>query len=351
MLQKDYYYYAYRQLVEENEFLLVLLLGCIALLLLFIFRNFYNAYKKRQYRKKVTHLSTQFSEIDQKLAEQNSQLESFEVLKQTCIEQQQTIERLQETTDKLQQTYQFDISEKERELELQKELNKHQQLALEKYVDFKTVDVNSTRLGPHFIKNIINHIYQDLETVNTSRKNLIKNPFTGNRRKVTTISIAALKNMFNLLDYNVAAVMKTNVSVEKELKYLKAFMELIRYLKPDTSVTIKTEISKEHQRKLNIKPTLFFPFLENALKHGNLNESNSYISILVAYDELGILRYKVINTCEEISLHSNALSQASPFGLSALEKLVKTYYPEGTLHYKPNPDGLFKSELKIPLNI
>jgi hypothetical protein len=56
------------------------------------------------------------------------------------------------------------------------------------------------------------------------------------------------------------------------------FLELIQFLKPNAKILLQDSLSINQKNTIKIKPTLFFSFLENALKHGSLNDEGSFIN-------------------------------------------------------------------------
>ena len=193
-------------------------------------------------------------------------------------------------------------------------------------------------------------MYSDLESARANYKTLWGIHYKIGKSEMGIPPIYALKNIFKLLDYNVAALNKTAISIKEELKYIEMFLELIRYLKPNATVELKDLLNDEQRNTIEIKPTLFFPFVENALKHGSLNEEHSFISIELTQDESNKLCYSLINSAEiqpEYQIRSK--NTKNGFGLNALEQLVNTYYPGSELSHEALPNKQYLSRLTLAI--
>src|SRR5690606_15590514 len=107
---------------------------------------------------------------------------------------------------------------------------------------------------------------------------------------------------------------------------------------------------KEQKKHLKIKPTLFFPFVENALKHGSLNEKESFIYITLKETEQNQLSYSLVNSAELKSPSQMELEHSGQFGLNALQQLLDAYYPNSKLEHKTLPNKQYLSELTLSMN-
>ncbi|WP_336126865.1 hypothetical protein [Mesoflavibacter sp. CH_XMU1422-2] len=325
------------ELESLQEDFAVLFLICLIISVLFILlllRNWYNLYKKRSFRKKYNLLKTQLLKlqpIEQQLA--NKTTEVFELEKQ-----------LKDYKEKFYNT----LSEKDKEITLKKEELNHQKNAYENYLRFKNIELNSTRLGAHFLKNIISQIYEDLEYTDISYSSFLGFHYRFGRVSSKLPPLKALKHIFSLLDYNVNALNKKDIQLKEELEYIDMFLELIKYLKPYTSIEFKNQLTKKRTKDIVIKPTLLFPFIENALKHGSLNNNDSFISIILKEDENNILSYSLVNSIEEREDYKT--TSKNSFGLTALKQLLDAYYPNSELLNKPLPNNQYLSELTINLS-
>ncbi len=322
----------------------------LGILILLLIRNWYNAYKKRSLRKKNASLKTQLEASQLTLSKYDEQLRKVESLERKVSKRNSEIFQLEQQMEDYKQKFYSFLSEKEKEIAKHKEAINHQKRAYETFVNYKNVEANNTRLGAHFIKNVISQIYDDIEQTDNSYKSFlgINYKMGGNKNKVPPIK--ALKNIFKLLDYNVSALNKENTSLEEELEHITMFLDLIKYLKPNTNIQFDNSLKQEQNKNIKIKPTLFFPFVENALKHGSLNDDNSFISIVLKENTNKQLSYCLVNSAEQRLDFDTQVTKSSNFGLNALQQLLTAYYPNSKLEHKTLPNNQYLSELTLSLN-
>lgn len=225
--------------------------------------------------------------------------------------------------DLKQQNNEFIIKEKELENRLE---------IYDKKVKHSEVQANNTRLGAHFLKNILFRIKEDYEN---QYKTLSKSQF---------LSIDILKTIYKLLDYNVDTLNQKKIHLNTEITHINLYLNVIKYL--NSNLILKTNLKTEYQ-DLEIFPTLLFPFIENALKHGNLNSQESILNIeLIIINKT--LSYKVSNT-SYYQTEDTENENKQGFGLGSLEKTLDTYYPKRyDINLKDNKTE-FISILKVEL--
>lgn len=344
----QYYRNSFEQ--EEVEILFTIIGVLLVVLILLIIRNWYNLYKKRSFRKKNKKLNAQLESIKDQLHSQELQQNIITNLEEELNAKNLQAEDLAEKMEEYKQKFHETLSEKDREIASHKESIDHQRKAYERYVIFKSVEANNTRLGAHFIKNVISQIYGDLEVIESSYRSFlgIRYQFLKNDKKLP--SIKALKNIFKLLDYNVDALNKDSISLQEELEHINMFLELIKYLKPKAKIELNNTLNSNLNTSLRIKPTLFFPFVENALKHGELNQNGSFIRI-----ELEELIDQQLSYCLTNSAYSSSKNDLfdeikSNFGLKALKQLIDAYYPGSTLEHYSIENEQYRSQLILKVD-
>lgn len=322
----------------------------LVLIVLLLLRNWYNRYKKSSYKKLNIGLIDTLDKSQKENADYKEQLKTIKILEDELESKQNEILELKKLLEEYNHKFQITLIQKEAEIAKQIEKRTHQEKAYKRYVNFKNVEANNTRLGAHFIKNVISQIYEDLEESQSGHKTIFGVQFQIRKNKQKILPIKALKNIFKLLDYNVSALNKNSTSLENELKHIDLFLELIQYLKPKTKIELNNSLSKSQKNNLKIKPTLFFPFIENALKHGSLNNENSFISIELKQNKEKQLSYCLVNSTENTLTSETKDSVNNNFGLKALQELLNAYYPKSTLEHKTLPNNQYLSELTISLN-
>ncbi|MCD8453803.1 hypothetical protein LNJ08_05305 [Tenacibaculum finnmarkense genomovar ulcerans] len=349
------HYSTYRQ----PDVIIYILIG---ILILIIIRNWYNRSKKRSFREENEIINEQLNIYQTRLISYEEKIERGKKLQEKLKEKQQVIFELEQRFIKEKQQfktilqgkeneinnnkYKFNtiLRNKEKEITAQKEGLNNQKKSYERYVDFKNVEVNNTRLGAHFIKNVMNQIHTDLEDIEQGYKTFLGIEYRKVKDKKKIPSVKALKNIYKLLDYNVSALNKTEISIEEELKHVHMFLELIQYLKPNTKINFNNSLNKQQHCTMKIKPTLFFPFLENALKHGCLNEKNSFIDIDLKENRQNELSYCLLNSAEHFSIN-NQNEKSGKFGLNALKDLLDVYYPGSKMECKSISNSKYLSQL------
>lgn len=343
-------YLNYAELNEQIEVLKLVVLVLLGLLILIIVRNWYNLYKKRSFRSKNKQLKEHLKASKLAVSKYDEQLRKGQSLERKLSEKYTETFELQQEIEDYKQKFYATLSKKEKEIAEQKEAIIDQKKAYDKYVNFKNVEANNTRLGAHFIKNVISQIYEDIAQTDRSYKSFLGVNYKIGESKSKMPPIKALKNIFKLLDYNVAALNEEYISIEEELAHITMFLDLIKYLKPNTNIEFNNKLNSKQNTNIKIKPTLFFPFVENALKHGSLNNEGSFISIVLKEDENRQLSYCLVNSAEQRLNYDAKLTKSSSFGLNALQQLLNAYYPKNKLEHKTLPNNQYLSELTINLN-
>lgn len=136
-------------------------------------------------------------------------------------------------------------------------INKHLQLIEAQKKEAELIALKA-RLNPHFLFNVLNDIYGQA---------LIKSDTTHE----------SIEKLSTLMRYVITECNAERVAFERELSYMKNYIELQRLrLTPKTKVNFKIEGTTEN---IWIQPLLFIPFIENAFKYGVSNEKPSSIDI------------------------------------------------------------------------
>ena len=339
-----------KELFREIDKLMDIAPVFLILVALLILRNWYNKYRKRNYRDTSIQLNKKLEKLKKENKSCKKEITSIENLKTKLNNKSKQIYLLEQQLKDVKQEFYTHISEKEREILKHKETNNHQQKAYERYVNYKNIEANNTRLGAHFIKNVISQIYEDLEEAENNQKSFLGIYYKSKKAKSKLPSLKALKSIFKLLDYNVSALHKEKTSLNVELQHIEMFLDLIKYLKPNTTINLENKLTNLQKQQIEIKPTLFFPFVENALKHGSLNQDASFISIVLKENNSNQLSYCLVNSAEQRLEKNDKIAKTSNFGLMALQQVLHAYYPKSKLEHKALPNNQYLSELTISLN-
>jgi len=158
------------------------------------------------------------------------------------------------------------------------------------------------QIHPHFLFNTLNTIYG----------------FALKQSKQTPEIILKLSN---LLDYILYQVNKPKVSLKEEVLHIKEYIELEKIRFKDTLRVIF--VSGEIDEKIQIAPMLLIPFVENAFKHGSLQEGFLRIEIKVEVVN-NKLDFQLRNTFQEEEIQN----EKGGIGLENIRKRLELYYKE-----------------------
>jgi len=177
-----------------------------------------------------------------------------------------------------------------------------------------------SQLNPHFIFNTLNNI-DALIQIDPEK---------------ASQSIMQLSDIMRYVTYEATADF---VPVEKEINYLKGFVELQKLRFADDFV--KLDIAIEHPGKM-IAPMLFIPLVENAIKHGEKKGNVPAVHVEVEIDQK--IHFKVQNYVSIIPLNKD---KYSGIGLKNLKRRLELLYSERHSLETSIVDQKFVAELWI----
>lgn len=169
-----------------------------------------------------------------------------------------------------------------------------------------------SQINPHFLFNTLNNLYS-LATLKSEK----------------TPSI--ILQLANMLRYNLyEANEKEKVSIQKEIAYIKDYINLFQLKDEKISKQIHFEYSLSHEA--DIAPMLLIPFVENAFKHSKFEEDEKgFIRIKLVVEKQKIL-FEVINTLPSGSFEKD---ETGGIGIENVRKRLQLIYPEkNTLQIK-----------------
>ena len=158
-----------------------------------------------------------------------------------------------------------------------------------------------TQLNPHFLFNSLNAIYA-LSVKNSPDTSL------------------AIVNLSELMRYMLYEADKDLVPLEKEIEYIKSYVDLQR-LRLSDSKDVGLHISGEEKGK-SIPPLLFISFIENAFKHGTDYNGKTHVKIDLCINKESV-HLKVTN---KIGVFKEP-SKNSGVGLENVRNRLKLLYP------------------------
>ena len=158
------------------------------------------------------------------------------------------------------------------------------------------------QINPHFVFNSINTIYFQIDKQNVPARE----------------SLSAFSEM---LRYQLYECNGKEISIEKEIVYLKNYVALQRTRK-DENYTISFEVL-ENVNDFTISPLLFIPFVENAFKHVSHHPHKNEVRIQISKRE-NHLEFSTFNTkeCKTIANDYNGI------GLKNVKRRLELLYKD-----------------------
>jgi LytS/YehU family sensor histidine kinase len=176
------------------------------------------------------------------------------------------------------------------------------------------------QINPHFLFNSINTIYFQIDKENRMAREM-------------------LSSFSDMLRYQLYECNGTSISVEKEVAYLRSYVDLQR-IRKDEHYNIRFSAG-EDVRGFDIAPLLLIPFVENAFKHvSHFHESND-IDIALSQSG-GMFSMTVINTRD-----GTVSARGQGIGLRNVKRRLELVYNgRHTLSIEEGP-----SDFRVYLNI
>ncbi|BDD11469.1 histidine kinase (plasmid) [Fulvitalea axinellae] len=189
------------------------------------------------------------------------------------------------------------------------------------------VELNALKaqINPHFLFNSLNSVYAlTLE---------------GSREAPDTV----LK-ISNLISYILYRCEDDKVPVQKEVAFLKDYVSLEK-IRIDPAVDIQLDIQKIIA-PYNIAPLLLLPLVENAFKHGIIDQSEKEF-VHIRLEEKGRkFFFEVTNSFQEIKQHN---TEKGGIGVANVKKRLKLIYPNKHSLNISKENEVFKVQLEIDL--
>lgn len=178
-----------------------------------------------------------------------------------------------------------------------------------------------TQINPHFLFNSLNTIYS------LAVKQSAETP-------------EAVINLSEMMRYMLYEADRDFVPLEKELDYLKSYIQLQRLRLADgRGVTLNIHGEYHHQK---IQPLLFVSFVENAFKYGTDFSGKTQIKIVIEITRTGLTFI-----CENVVGRLQKNKEHSGIGLENVKSRLKLSYPNTHELSIVNEDNMFKVKLYI----
>jgi sensor histidine kinase YesM len=162
-----------------------------------------------------------------------------------------------------------------------------------------------SQINPHFLFNSLNSVYFLIDKTNPEARQ-------------------ALHKFSDMLRYQIYECNGEKISVEKEISYLKDYVDLQK-LRGSENTTIEFNYSVETKSFL-IEPLLLIPFVENSFKHLShfSNDHPNQVKIDVKNSN-GNFHFSVMNTTEGKQV--NKLDKEGGIGLVNVKRRLELLYP------------------------
>lgn len=170
-----------------------------------------------------------------------------------------------------------------------------------------------SQINPHFLFNTLNNIYSLVY-------------------KKSEDAPEAVMKMSSIMRYMLYDATTDNVLLEKEIEYLKSFIELEK-LRIRHKDFVELQISGNVEGR-TIAPMLLIPFVENAFKHGSRNVACPGIRIKLSV-EPGQIHFDVANHIRKNPAVSK--DQVGGIGLTNIRRRLNLLYP-GKHKFEINSD-------------
>lgn len=184
-----------------------------------------------------------------------------------------------------------------------------------------------SQLNPHFLFNTLNNIYS-LIAISPERAQ------------------EAVHDLSRLLRYVLYESSQPLVALEKDLDFLRNYVELMRIRLP-RHVELKTSIAAPSTPSTQIAPLLFISLVENAFKHGVSHSKPSFIHIDI-HQEGDRVVCSIRNSFFPKSGEQD--KSGSGIGLVNLERRLSLLYPGRFVFQGGRAGDDYQSSLSIHLN-
>lgn len=210
-------------------------------------------------------------------------------------------------------------------LALSKNWYKQQQLLQQIQVEKLETELRylKAQMNPHFLFNSINTIYFQIDKNNVAARE-------------------SLQKFSELLRYQLYECNEEAIAIEKEIEYLKSYIDLQR-LRKKKNYNIHFETSDEVQH-FSIAPLLLIAFVENAFKHvSNFTDKDNYIQVQL-HRQNGCMLFDVTNTKS-----NHAVIDTEGIGLKNVKRRLELLYENKYDLQINNEPELYAVHLKLQI--
>ena len=183
------------------------------------------------------------------------------------------------------------------------------------------LDYLKAQINPHFLFNSLNTVFFQIDKTNTTARD-------------------TLSKFSDMLRYQLYECNGNEVPVEKEITYLKNYVDLQR-LRSNENYFIEFSCS-ENMNGYTIAPLLLLPFVENAFKHvSHFADAPNEVKIQISTTDVHF-EMRVLNT-----VNTTSSAQPGGIGLKNVQRRLQLLYPDRHRLTISNEQGLFEINLQL----
>ncbi|MCT4663844.1 MAG: histidine kinase [Flavobacteriales bacterium] len=160
----------------------------------------------------------------------------------------------------------------------------------------------SYQIQPHFFFNTLNTIHALIDISSEKAQD-------------------TLVNLSEMMRYVLDVSQTQKVPIQDEIKLINSYIDIMRLRLPE-GLMIQKDFAGDYQYK-QITPLVLIVLVENAFKHGTLNEEDSFLKISLAFQDKKLL-FQVSNTFTK----KEQLTDREGTGLNNLKERLELLYPD-----------------------
>lgn len=181
-----------------------------------------------------------------------------------------------------------------------------------------------SQINPHFLFNSLNSVYFLID-------------------KNNAVARESLHKFSDMLRYQLYEVNGDKIPVEKEINYLKDYVDLQK-LRKDEHYSVSFSYSPQ-VKDFSIEPLLLIPFVENAFKHVSSHSNKANFVTL----ELGRHNGQFIFSAENSKDKSKVTEPYSGIGLANVKRRLELLYPGKHELTITDENDIYKVNLKLKI--
>lgn len=178
------------------------------------------------------------------------------------------------------------------------------------------------QVNPHFLYNTLNYFYYLA-------------------RPASTQLADAVVRLSDLMRFTLAETADGRILLEDEITHIRNYIHLIRLrFQPQFHVSLEVEGAPEN---ISVPALLFIPFVENAIKHGNVADPGRPVTVLFRLQD-----DTIYFSCSNL-VSTGAKPPSSGVGLRNVRRRLELLYPDSHRFNLTDTPEVFSIELTIHL--